>query len=356
MKPDNQPVGCRLGLIMALVVSGLMGIGCQKEPGTKDNKEEVQFSTIYEANAMLSPGINLGNALEAPNEGEWGVTIKDEYLSLIKAAGFRAVRLPVRWSAHAAAEAPYTIDAQFMQRVKYVIDLALAQGLTVVFNVHHYEEIFKTPAEQKTRFMAIWQQLAQFYRDYPAQLYFELLNEPHEQLTAELWNQYFEEARQLVRQSNPTRPIVVGTAEWGGLYALDKLNLNPADTNLIVTIHYYEPFQFTHQGAEWVSGSNAWLGTTWSGTPSQIQAMTNHFIQIKNWGQAHNRPIYIGEFGAYQKADMTSRSLWTAAVVNLCRQYGFSYAYWEFCSGFGAYDPVAEKWRDPLLQALIPKP
>ncbi len=31
-------------------------------------------------------GINLGNALEAPREGQWGVTLKEEYFAAIKAA------------------------------------------------------------------------------------------------------------------------------------------------------------------------------------------------------------------------------------------------------------------------------
>jgi endoglucanase len=35
--------------------------------------------------------------------------------------------------------------------------------------------------------------------------------------------------------------------------------------------------------------------------------------------------------------------------------HGFSWAYWEFCSGFGAYDPKADAWREPLQTALVGK-
>ena len=45
--------------------------------------------------------MNLGGALEAPNEGDWGYTIRAEDLETIKAAGFDTVRLPVRWDVHA---------------------------------------------------------------------------------------------------------------------------------------------------------------------------------------------------------------------------------------------------------------
>ncbi|HKD37098.1 MAG TPA: hypothetical protein VKB78_09865, partial [Pirellulales bacterium] len=60
--------------------------------------------------ARFGRGINLGNALEAPHEGDWGVTLKESYFEAIASAGFDSVRIPVRWSAHAAESQPYTID------------------------------------------------------------------------------------------------------------------------------------------------------------------------------------------------------------------------------------------------------
>ena len=47
----------------------------------------------------LGRGVNLGDMLEAPREGEWGAVMKAEYFPLIQAAGFNSVRIPVRWSA-----------------------------------------------------------------------------------------------------------------------------------------------------------------------------------------------------------------------------------------------------------------
>src|SRR4051794_14090901 len=46
-------------------------------------------------------GINLGNGLDAPNEGEWGVTLRERHFEMAKAAGLDHVRLPVRFSGHA---------------------------------------------------------------------------------------------------------------------------------------------------------------------------------------------------------------------------------------------------------------
>ena len=81
----------------------------------------VQPQDVFAVNKALGRGINLGNALEAPKEGEWGVKLKAEYFTAIKKAGFATVRLPVRWSAHAGKEAPYTIDPKFAERVDWAL-------------------------------------------------------------------------------------------------------------------------------------------------------------------------------------------------------------------------------------------
>ena len=78
------------------------------------------------------------------------------------------------------------------------------------------------------------------------------------------------------------------------------------------------------------------------------------FDRAVRWGEENDRPVYLGEFGAYSKADMESRVLWTATVARLAEERGMSWAYWEFCSGFGAYDAGKGAWREELLEALIP--
>ena len=65
--------------------------------------------------------VNMGNMLEAPNEGDWGRAIQDSDMTIIRAAGFDTIRLPVRWSAHALAAAPYTLDAVFLARKSLVV-------------------------------------------------------------------------------------------------------------------------------------------------------------------------------------------------------------------------------------------
>ena len=60
---------------------------------------------IHEDNRRLGRGMNLGNALEAPREGEWGLTLEEDFFERVQKAGFRSVRIPIRWSAHTSATA-----------------------------------------------------------------------------------------------------------------------------------------------------------------------------------------------------------------------------------------------------------
>jgi endoglucanase len=309
----------------------------------------------FNQNKKLGKGINLGNALEAPNEGEWGVTLQENYFRLIAEKGFNSVRIPVRWSAHALSSAPYTINETFFKRVDWAINNALKNKLMVIVNFHHYEEIFQNPASHKLRFLTMWSQVARRYAHLSDSVIFEPLNEPHDKLTPELWNQFLSDARDTIRKSNPGKTILVGIAEYGGIGGLNKLLL-PNDTNLILTVHYYNPFNFTHQGASWVSGSNEWLGTGWHNRESERDQIKNEFEAVRSFANKHNIPINVGEFGAFSQAAEDSRVRWT----NFCARYfdecGYSWNYWEFCSGFGIYNPSNNTWRQGLVDALLTMP
>jgi hypothetical protein len=64
-------------------------------------------------------GINLGNSLDAPRDGAWGVVLNERHFAMAAAAGLDHVRLPVRFSAHADDGPPYAVDEDFFQRVDW---------------------------------------------------------------------------------------------------------------------------------------------------------------------------------------------------------------------------------------------
>ena len=325
--------------------------GCDESRVTPVQDLPIMETDPFQQNLKLARSMNLGNMLEAPAEGEWGLNLQADYFPTIAAAGFTAVRLPVRWSIHADTAAPYTLEPVFLDRVNWAIDLALASHLAIVVDIHHYTEMLTQPQIELNRLLGIWGQLATNFRTRPDGLMLEVFNEPNDAFTSELWNAYLPLLIDTIRTIDASRTLIIGTAPWGGIDGLDDLVL-PTDSNLIVTVHYYNPFQFTHQGAEWVSGSDAWLGTVWGVANADFLSMQEDFNRIKTWSTHYNRPIFIGEFGAYSRAEMASRQLWTRSVVQLCDNLEFSWAYWEFASGFGAYNVSSGTWNG-LLGALI---
>lgn len=308
---------------------------------------------IQKANARLGVGVNFGNALDAPREGEWGVVLKEEFFELAKEAGFESIRLPVRWTMHAQAEVPYTIDPDFFERVDWAVDQATRRGLNIIIDGHHQTEFNKNPEGQLDRMEAIWRQVADRYRDCGQNVYFELHNEPHGRLDSVAWNAAIPKLLAAVRETNPDRPIIIGPVDYNGISALETLELPAGDCHLIVTVHFYDPFHFTHQGAEWIEGSPEWIGKEWEGTAEERALITARLEKAADWGHAKERPIFLGEFGAYSKADEASRVRWTRYVAEEAARLKMSTAYWEFCAGLGLYDAEKETWRDDLKAAVL---
>jgi endoglucanase len=308
----------------------------------------------------IGRGVNFGNMLEAPTEGAWGLAVTDDFIDKASAAGFTSVRLPVRWSNHASAEAPFTIDAAFMSRVESVVDKLLAKGLVIIVNMHHYRqldgdrvdpgELVVPDAAVDVRFVMMWEQIAARLQGRSARLVFELYNEPHGRINGEAWNVLAARALGVVRKTNPDRLVVIGPTSWNSSGDLRLLKL-PNDANLIVTIHNYAPFRFTHQGAEWVSPVLP-VGVTCCNA-SQEAEMTAPLDVAKAWSAAKRYPVFVGEFGAYSKADDASRIDFNRTMRSGMEARGMSWTYWEFAAGFGVYDPVTLSFRQALLASLL---
>ncbi len=69
----------------------------------------------------------------------------------------------------------------------------------------------------------------------------------------------------------------------------------------------------------------------------------------------HDRPILLGEFGAYDKAPQEDRIKYTAAVARAAEKRGWAWTYWQFDSNFIVYDIDKDAWNEPIYRALVPK-
>jgi endoglucanase len=322
--------------------------------GKSDSKpvSQNEYAMALEMNRRLARGINIGNTFEA--QPSWQSPFDSDDFRKIAKLGFTHVRVPIRWEREdrSISTPPYTIYPEFLDTIRSVVDAALKNKLHIIINMHHHDALMADPQGQKARFLSQWQQIADYFKHYPDSLLFEILNEPHGELTPALWNDFSQEALKTIRQTNPQRCVLLGTAEWGGISGLKYLTI-PNDNYLIVTIHYYNPFQFTHQGAEWVEGSEAWMGTTWDDTPEERKAVEEDFKVAIQLSETKNIPVHIGEFGAYSKAGMDSRVRWMRFLSRWFEQQGFSWAYWEWNAGFGIYDPRANTYKVELINALL---
>lgn len=336
------------------------------------------------AAAHFKKGINLGNRMEAPNEGDWGGKVLASDFPFIAKRGFDHVRIPMRFSGHAQSGAPYTIDAGFFARVDTVLDQALAANLAVIIDMHAYDELAEDPSGQRARFVAMWSQIASRYKDRPDTVAFELLNEPYKQLDT-TWNDIVGAAIETVRATNPRRLLVVDTVFWADPSKLSVLSL-PNDANILVAVHLYEPKLFSFQGMSWMGDAYMTTGVVFPGPPStpitpvaaataatwakdwfdnynKLPAATNpsgpatittQVGYVTSYRQSQGRTVYNGEWGPQSGGAMDSRVRLVTEVRRQCDEAGIGWAIWEDPNNMKLFDSAAGTWVTSIIDALLP--
>lgn len=289
--------------------------------------------------------INMGDQLEGQSEtAHGGARIEASDFARIRAAGFTTVRIPVRWSDKAGAGPDYKIDPQWMERVTTVVDQALAAGLNVILNDHHFNALDEDPAGNSVKLAALWAQIAPRFADRPtSHLWFEIENEPHEKLTNAILNETLAPALEAIRASNPDRPVVIGGDNWSGIDSLATLEL-PDDPNVYPTFHYYEPFEFTHQGAGWVQPKPPALGRVY-GSADDAERLVRDTAKIKAYVARTGLVPFMGETGAYDAhIPLAQRVQYTRAVHDAFAPLGVGICGWAYTNTFPYYDHHAGRW------------
>jgi len=278
---------------------------------------------------------------------------KERHFQKIHDGGFQTVRINLQAFSHMDAE--NKLNPVWFTTLDWVVKNATANGLTAILDEHDYGVCGNNAETCKPRLMAFWEQVAEHYKGAPPSVLFELLNEPNGKLTPEVWNAYLKEALAIVRKTNPTRNVVIGPASWNNIHYLDRLELPAEDRHIIATVHYYLPMEFTHQGAAWNAATAHLSGVTW-GTDADKAKVDEDFGGVQKWSKAQNRPILLGEFGAYDKggADMDSRVRYTSYLARTAEAMGWAWTYWQFDSDFLVYDMAKDDWVQPIWKALVP--
>jgi len=298
-------------------------------------------------------GVNLGNALEAPDEGDWGYRIEADHLSAIADAGFDGVRLPVRWDVHALDASPYSIESPFMERVAQVVQHALDRQLKVQLDLHHYDAFSDAGprSQHRVRYLALWKQIAAHFAGAPPALIFEPFNEFHglswapgevDALQAEVVS--------VIRTTNATRTIVLGPGQWQSLDGLRAWQ-PPEGANLAASFHYYEPGGFTSSDGAWLPHPTHY-GRLW-GTDEDRGAIHDHMAIAAAWAAQYHVALQLGEFGVNRMLPVEQRAFWTRTVREACEANNIGWCIWDFAGEFPIWDKAQRRFIPEILAALI---
>ena len=342
--------------------------------------------TTMEITRDMGIGINLGNTFESNGdwiwqwgdhtvksyETAWGSpVIEKEMIEGMKKEGFGVMRLPVHWFNMMADD--YTINEDYMARVKEVVDWALDAKLYVILNIHHDEKEFFKSMPTKTEetlnnFKKIWSQIAEVFKDYDDYLMFEALNE--EACWGDVYNQWsgtdtgkkevYDYTYQLnqafvdtIRASGGNNPerhlLLVGYCTDTDLTcdSMYKLPNDPAN-RFAVSIHYYNPATFCilEEDADWGKAQATW------GTQDEIKDLNNKFDKIKSTFIDKGIPIIIGEYGtATKNKEYDSVKNFLYSVCKACYDRHITPVLWDGPDGF--YDRKSAKMSDSDLRDML---
>ena len=284
----------------------------------------------------MGRGINIGNVLSAPIEGNWAAPLAESYIQDIASVGFTNVRIPIDFfgnrtsgdtsiysknadtaGSYTGSPSDYIVSSAYLDRVEEVITWALNNNLVVILDIHgsnlksefsytfspkpQHTAYYTSPTSAKRKadnekFRAIWSQIAERFKNYSYDLLFEIINEPYFFLTDVEMDTLNTDIISIIRGSgsnNVDRNIIITGGSENSYEA--PLQISPtiinSDDNLIATFHYYWPRDFTASGGEDHNDYN------WGTAADKLEIDTN-FGAVLSWSNTNNIPIFLGEFGA----------------------------------------------------------
>jgi len=382
----NQTMSARFPVTAGRPVTIRAYVRAARPAGFREQKRIVSRSTpAHEAARRFLRGANLGNGLEVSPGQNWAVHYTTEDLHAIRAEGFDHVRIPIGWHHYTGVGPEFRLRPEIFTRADKLVYAALREGLSVIINIHHFDQFTSDPKRETARFLAIWRQLSAHYARAPEGLAFELLNEPKDAATTEVINPIFAEAIEQIRQVDPRRTIFVGPGRWNSIAELPALRLPDGDENLIVTVHNYEPFYFSHQGATWAGPDTKLTGIVFPGppprplepspklklsaplrtwvkaynveptatNPSSPRAFQGALADAKEWSLYYGRPIHVGEFGCFTTADPRSRANYYRAFREAAEAAQIGWALWDWKAGFRYWNQENGRPETGMHEALF---
>lgn len=360
MKPIRIPRVITLLMLTSLVA---VAMGFQNCSRTQDTIPTSDGSARAPANASLAgptsqpydeqffkKGINALSDDGMFNPPYW-TSFDFATFDKLKMLGFDHIRLNLVPFKH--LDESNALTSTYLTVVHRVLNEALQRNLKVIVDVHEFLYCQPHPQECQVKLRNTWKSLATALKDYDNRVGFEILNEPGGQMTVALWNEMILENLAIIRTDNPTRKVIFGPLDANSFHRLEEVQFPRNDHNLIMSIHYYEPFIFTHQQAPWSSLANS--GPVSWGTQADLDKLEDDFTTVRNWAKANNLPIYVGEFGVYDLAPTGDRYCFFYHLVRNFENLNLSWAYWQLNVDFRLLDEKTGRWNYWIADALMTK-
>ncbi len=316
---------------------------------------ELTGLTAAEIVAQMGIGWNLGNTFDATGgnqknvysqEQSWGnPKVSAELIKKVKDAGFTTIRIPVTWYRQLSEDGKYTINPAFLARVREVVDMAYAEGLFVIINMHHEEwlncKTLDTDYEKiGIQLAAIWSQIAAEFADYDQHLIFEGMNEPRMKGTPSEWNgtkegcaavNYLNQVfvttvRTDAKGHNGERALMIPVySASSNAIQMNRLTIPQFEgkdaENIIASVHSYTPYDFClSDNASTFSLKNR----------SHTYPVDTVFYNIKYCFLNKGIPVVLGETGATNTNDnVEERANWAYYMGAWAAKYGVPIIIWD---------------------------
>lgn len=338
------------------------------DPEIPDEKSD--FRSAEEIVSSINAGWNLGNTLDSYNTGRTGLSTETgwgnnkttrEMIQSVKDAGFNSIRIPVTWGEHMTGD---TINADWIARVREVVDYAYDLDMFVILNMHHDDYIWFEPSDSEypadsAKLKAIWSQIASYFADYGDRLLFEGMNEPRTVGSEKEWiggtpaeraviNRYAKDFVDTVRKTggnNSYRSLIITSyAASADTSALNDVVV-PASDNIILSVHYYAPWKFSD-------------GSVTDFNDSGKTELDEKFAELKQKFSDKGTPVIVGEFGCINSAPESERQEYYKYYLEAAGKQGIKCFVWDnnITSGeqsFGIFNRGALAWNQAILSAIM---
>jgi endoglucanase len=307
--------------------------------------------------------------------------LKNSDLDLLKKLGFKSIRLPVAFTYFEANNIPYE---QVFTRIDKAVEQCKSYGFKLVIDYHYGTLNDANYLTETPKIVNTWLKLAKRYGNQSADdLFFELYNEPPH-MDPKIWKDAAYNIATAIRKVDAKRTLIIGASNFNSIYELSRF-VRLGDENIIYTFHFYEPFFFTHQGADWVGAQSATTGVpfpysaenfpalnpttknTWGETnyyqykrDGNEQSVKDKLLIVKKWGDKYFVPVICGEYGVYNKyTDQASRCRYIKAVRKYLKAYKIPGMLWDYNTNFSIFngEPGIDSLPDCMKDAIgyIPK-